>query len=76
MASIYIRFNCGCAFSTSSLEEAVKHSDGECHTLAVVGEVRCEKEPQRLEAVAEVFTRPTASIGTSFDTLRAKLERG
>ena len=44
MASIQIRYWCGCGYRTDQLEEAVKHSDEQKHTLTVLGEVRKEKE--------------------------------
>lgn len=75
MASTHVSFNCGCGFSTSSLEEAIKHSDAFHHTLAAFGEIRAEKELQSPEAEAKVFTRSKVSARASFDKLRANLER-
>ena len=75
MASIHISFDCGCGFSTRSLEEAVQHSDALYHTLTVSGTVRSEKEPRGLDEVAKVYVRPAVSVGASFNELRAKLER-
>lgn len=39
-----MQFNCGCGFTTQKLEEAEKHSLGKRHTVAILGEVRAERE--------------------------------
>jgi len=39
MASVKVKFNCGCGYSTDKLEEAVKHSDKLKHTLTAHGTV-------------------------------------
>jgi len=40
MASVNVKYSCGCGYSTKKLEEAVKHSDKEHHSLTVLGEIR------------------------------------
>jgi len=47
MASINIKYSCGCRFSTDKLEAAVKHSNERHHTLTVLGEIKCEKSPEK-----------------------------
>lgn len=42
MASVDIKFTCGCGFSTAKLEEAVKHCDERKHSLTVLGIIRKE----------------------------------
>jgi len=42
MASMKVKYNCGCGYSTDNLEEAVKHSDEKNHTLTATGTI--EKE--------------------------------
>lgn len=44
MASIRIKYQCGCGYQTDKLEEAVKHSDGKKHTLTVLGEIRKDEK--------------------------------
>lgn len=73
MASIDIKYSCGCHFSTNKLEAAVKHSDEKCHTLTVLGEVRYGKPRAGLSAVGFVTTAYREPPLASFDTLRAKL---
>lgn len=43
MASVKVKYTCGCGFSTSELEEAVKHSDEQNHTLTAGGTVEKDK---------------------------------
>ena len=73
MASVIIRYTCGCGFTTYELEAAIKHSDERNHTLTVLGEVRQVKKsakPGTSEKVPAIF----ASLpGTDFSALRAKL---
>jgi len=66
MARITVKYNCGCGYSTSSLEAAIRHSDSLGHTLSAAGEI--------------VHEKPKATAGTTeatsqgdFDALRAKL---
>jgi len=40
MASIQIKYSCGCGYATKLLEEAVKYSDDKKHTLTVLGEIK------------------------------------
>jgi len=42
MASVKVKYVCGCGYSTSKLEEAVEHSNKEKHTLTANGTI--EKE--------------------------------
>ena len=37
-----IKFNCGCGFSTSKLEEATNHSNSNKHILTILGLVKPE----------------------------------
>lgn len=66
MTRLTVRYNCGCGYSTSSLEEAIGHSSSFGHTLSATGEIRHEK------------LRPTTGtlLGipmSDFDALRARL---
>jgi len=49
MAKIEVRFNCGCGYGTSKLEEAVQHSDSEAHTLIAQGLVRKTEQKKKKE---------------------------
>jgi len=42
MASVKVKYSCGCGYSTGELEEAIKHSDEQKHTLTAGGTI--EKE--------------------------------
>ncbi|KKM96759.1 hypothetical protein LCGC14_1174960 [marine sediment metagenome] len=37
-----IKYTCGCKFSTTKLEEAVKHSDSNIHIMTVLGTIKPE----------------------------------
>ncbi len=40
--AVKIRFNCGCGFKTERIEEAIRHSKEQGHTLSVQGEIKKE----------------------------------
>lgn len=42
MAKVDVNYTCGCGYTTKSLEEAVRHSEQEQHTLTVLGAIRKE----------------------------------
>ena len=44
MAKVDIRHACGCGYTTSNLEEAVKHANERKHTLTVLGTIRPESK--------------------------------
>ena len=39
MARLKVKYQCGCGYSTSELEEATKHSDEKKHTLTATGTI-------------------------------------
>lgn len=39
MASVSIKYGCGCGYRTDKLEEAIKHSDQDNHSLTVLGTI-------------------------------------
>lgn len=47
MASVEIKYTCGCKFSTDKLEEAVEHADAKGHTLTVLGVVQGIKKSKK-----------------------------
>lgn len=40
MATNEVKYNCGCGYSTRKLEEAMRHSDKENHTMFATGEIK------------------------------------
>jgi len=39
MATVKVKFQCGCGYQTKNVEEAVKHSDEKHHSLTVLGTI-------------------------------------
>lgn len=40
MATVDVKFHCGCGYTTRKVEEAVRHCDKENHSLFVNGEIK------------------------------------
>ena len=55
MASIQVKYRCGCGYSTNSQDEAVEHSDHNKHTIPVLGYIMPEnsREEKRITLVVE-----------------------
>jgi len=43
MPEVKLNISCGCGFRTTTLEEAIKHSQEKNHTLTVLGEIKAER---------------------------------
>ena len=43
MATVKVKYHCGCGYSTDKVEEAVKHSDEKGHTLTAGGTIEKDK---------------------------------
>ena len=85
MASIEVRYNCGCGFHTSSLEAAVEHSDDTYHSVTVSGVIKPDTpKPAKLTQVAArraqkrvlplVEAEPVFDSG-GFEAMKQKLGR-
>lgn len=44
MARIDVKYDCGCGYSTKSLEEAIKHAESQKHTLTALGTIKPENK--------------------------------
>jgi len=44
MADVKVKFHCGCGFSTTESEEAVKHCNEKNHTLTAVGTINKDQK--------------------------------
>lgn len=51
MATVHVRYTCGCGFGADDVEAAKRHANSKGHTLTVLGVVKApSKVPQRTEA--------------------------
>jgi hypothetical protein len=44
MATNNVKYNCGCGYSTSDVEEAKRHSNEKKHTLFAYGEIKKDEK--------------------------------
>ena len=47
MATVKVKYNCGCRYSTTDVEEAVQHSNQQGHTLTAVGTIEKDEPKKR-----------------------------
>jgi hypothetical protein len=90
MAIVNIIYHCGCEFSTTAIEEAVKHANTTKHTLDVLGGIKpSEPKTRKMKTSSYAAGARTRRVGTStpvtsaepetqiidFSNLRARLQK-
>lgn len=56
-----LKFNCGCGFTTPSVEEARKHVEDTKHTMDALGTIRPTVKPTRLPLTLGRPSKPYVS---------------